>query len=141
MELEELGKVQLAVEAAESVEQEEEHQQCENIRKPCSLGRCYLDCYRPWPTLTPKCGPVYVAKYDLSDGFYWLQLSLDSILPLAALLPTPPGEDPLVALPLVVTMGWTKAPPSFCTTTKTATNLENWSLSREEELEPHCLEQ
>ena len=69
-----------------------------------------------------KYGPVCVAKYNLSDGFYQLQLSLDSIVPLAVLLPTPPGEDLLVAPPLVVTIGWTEAPSSFCATTETATN-------------------
>ena len=46
-----------------------------------------------------------------------------------------------MALPLVVTMGWTEAPLSFCTNTETATNWANWSLSREEQLEPHHLEQ
>ena len=82
-----------------------------------------------------------MAKYDLSDGFCWLQLSLDFILPLAVLLPTPQGEEPLVALPLVVTMGLTEALPSFTGTTKTATNLANWSLASGETLRPHHLEQ
>ena len=47
----------------------------------------------------PVFGPVYMAMYDLSDSFCRLQLSLDSILPLAVLLPTSQGEQPLVALP------------------------------------------
>ena len=77
----------------------------------------------------PKYGPFCVAKYDTSDGFCRLQLSCNSILPLGLLLPTSPGEAPPVTLPLVVTMGWTKAPPSFCSTTETVTNLANWSLA------------
>ena len=86
-------------------------------------------------------GPVYVAKCDLSNGFYWLQLSLDSILPLAVLPPTFLGEEPLVALPLAVTMGWTDAPSSFTGTTETVTDLANWSLATGETLGPHHLEQ
>ena len=85
--------------------------------------------------------PVYLAKHNLSDGFCQLHLSLNSILPLAVLPPTPPSEAPLVALPLAVTMGWIRAPPSFCTTTETATDLANWSIGAGESLEPHHLEQ
>ena len=58
----------------------------------------------------PKYGPIYAAKCILLDSFHRLQQSLDSILPLAVLLLTPPGEDPLEALPLVVPMGWTYPP-------------------------------
>ena len=89
----------------------------------------------------PVLGPVYMAKYNLSDGFCWPQFSLDSILPLAALLPMPQGEEPLVALLLAVTMGWTEALPSFTSTTEIATDLANWSLASGKILGPHHLEQ
>jgi hypothetical protein len=89
----------------------------------------------------PIYGPVYMAKYDMSDGFYRLQISLDSILPLAVMLPSMDQEDPLIALPLVVPMGWTEAPPSFSTTTETATDLANWELDSGTDLLPHRLEE
>ena len=88
----------------------------------------------------PIYGPVYMGKYDMADGFYRLQLALNSILPLAVMLPTTEHEDPLIALPLVVTMGWTEAPPSFSTTTETSTDLANWELERKRYLPPHRLE-
>ena len=85
----------------------------------------------------PRFGPVHMGKYDMSDGFYRLQLALNSVLPLAVMLPRMEDEDPLVALPLVVTMGWTEAPPSFSSTTETATDLANWDLERKVYLPPH----
>ena len=53
----------------------------------------------------PKFGPVHIAKCDLLDSFHHLQLSLDSIPPLAVPPPKSEGEDPLVAMSLVVAMG------------------------------------
>ena len=41
---------------------------------------------------------------------------------------------------MVVTIGWTEVPPSFCTTTEMATDLANWSPSRGEDLGPHHLD-
>ena len=76
--------------------------------------------------------------------FQWIPLAATGTwqhLSLGTLLPTPPGEAPLVALPLAVSMGWTEAPPSFCAITKTATDLANWSLALGEPLKPHQLEQ
>jgi hypothetical protein len=44
----------------------------------------------------------------------------------------PHGEDepPLVAFPLVLPMGWTESPPTFCTTTETVVDLANAYLGR-----------
>ena len=56
----------------------------------------------------PKYGPVYMGKYDLSDGFYHIQLALRAILALAVILPTTPGEAAMAALPLTLPMGVTK---------------------------------
>ena len=76
----------------------------------------------------PRLGPVYLSKIDISDGFYRLRLTLSSVAPLGILLPTWEAEEPLVAFPLVLPMGWTESPPSFCATTETVADLANWSL-------------
>jgi hypothetical protein len=44
---------------------------------------------------------------------------------LAVILPKEPHEDQLVAIPLVLPMGWVESPPFFCIATKTATDLGN----------------
>ena len=61
----------------------------------------------------PELGPVYMMKVDIADGFYRINLTIDDIPKLGVVLPTPPGQDPLVALPLVFPMGWTNSPPAF----------------------------
>ena len=70
--------------------------------------------YRVWTT-DPTHGPVYILKLDLADGFYRVPLSQAAIPALGVLLP---GPDKLVALPLVLPMGWSESPPFFCAVTR-----------------------
>jgi hypothetical protein len=71
----------------------------------------------------PKYGPVYMGKYDLSDGLYRAKLLPRAALKLAAILPRYPGEVQLVALPLTLPMGWINSIPYFCALTKTVADL------------------
>ena len=87
-------------------------------------------------TADPAHGPVYALKHDVSDGYYRIRLQPAASLALAMVLPTTPGEEPLVAIPLVLPMGWTESPPYFCVATETITDLANacagsaWAPSR-----------
>ena len=89
----------------------------------------------------PRYGPIYMGKYDLADGYYRMHLHLESILPLALLFPTADDETPLVALPLVLPMGWSESPPYFCAATETIADLANDILSKGSALQPHRLEE
>lgn len=73
-------------------------------------------------------GPVQLIKVDISDGFYRMKVADSSIPVLGVSFPTLPGEEPLVAFPLVLPMGWISSPPYFCALTETATDLANQSL-------------
>ena len=73
----------------------------------------------------PRFGPVYLSKVDLSDGFYRVKLNDSAIAKLAVALPRFPGEDQLIALPLVLPMGWVESPPYFCAVTETVADLVN----------------
>jgi hypothetical protein len=64
-------------------------------------------------------------KLDLSDGFYRIGLIVDDIPKLGVILPTLPGEEPLIAFPLVLPMGWKNSPPIFCTATETIADIAN----------------
>ena len=88
----------------------------------------------------PIFGPVHMSKNDIKDGFYRLRLSPESILAMGLLLPLWDNEEPLVAFPLVLPMGWTESPPSFSAATETIADLANHSLQRDETLPPHRLE-
>ena len=73
----------------------------------------------------PALGPVHLLKLDISDGFYRVGLRPEDIPKLGVVFPTKPGEDPLVALPLVLPMGWKNSPPIFCAATETAADIAN----------------
>ena len=73
-------------------------------------------------------GPVFMIKVDLSDGFYRMPLSSSHLPSLGVSFPNLPGEPPLVALPLVLPMGWVASPPYFCALTETAADLANQLL-------------
>ena len=70
-----------------------------------------------------------MSKYDLMDGFYHIFLAPDDALKLAIMMPHYDGEVQLAAVPLSLTMGWTKSPPTFSTASKTAADLANVQLT------------
>ena len=74
---------------------------------------------------SPKHGPVHMIKLDLKDGFYRIGLIVDDIPKLGVIFPTLPGEEPLIAFPLVLPMGWKNSPPIFCTATETIADIAN----------------
>ncbi len=98
-----------------------------------------LQCIRH---ANPQCGPVWVAKYDLKDGFYWLFLRAADCLHLGILLPIHEGEPPLIAIPMACTMGWMGSPPTFSTGSETACDVANTSIQTNSgRALPHRLEQ
>ena len=71
---------------------------------------------------------MYLAKYDLSDGFYCMFLDPADSLKLSVLMPHYEAEPQLVAIPLSTMMGWVSSPPTFCTASETMADLANASL-------------
>ena len=59
---------------------------------------------------------------------------------LGVTMPQYEGEEPLVAIPLVLTMGWAKSPPTFCSMSETICDLAN-ATSYQHNVPPHRLEQ
>jgi hypothetical protein len=88
----------------------------------------------------PLYGPVHLMKVDIADGFYRIMVRSRDIVKLAVSIPTLAGEEPLVALPLVLPMGWTQSPPWFCAATETATDVANQRLQRKWKAPPHRLD-
>jgi hypothetical protein len=87
----------------------------------------------------PQHGPVYLIKIDIADGFYRIDVNPDDIPKLGVVFPAPPGVEPLVALPLVLPMGWKNSPPAFCTATETIADLANQRLLAQQLPLPHPL--
>ena len=84
---------------------------------------------------------MFLSKYDLTDGFYHIFLAPDDTLKLAVMMPRYDGEPQLAAVPLSLTMGWTKWLPMFSTASETAADLANAQLThRQNQLPCHHLE-
>ena len=76
----------------------------------------------------PKLGPIQMLKLDISDGFYRIDIAPDDIPRLGVVFPVKPGSEPLVALPLVLPMGWKNSPPIFSAATETAADIANCDI-------------
>jgi hypothetical protein len=88
----------------------------------------------------PRYGPVYFIKVDLSDGFYQIAVRAEDIPKLGVSFPTINGEEPLVAFPLSLPMGWTEPPPYFCAYTETIADVANEQILKWCSSPPHPLE-
>ena len=88
----------------------------------------------------PKYGPVHLFKVDIADGFYRIWLNIADIPKLACSIPPLYGDEPLLALPLVLPMGWTQSPPYFCAATETVADITNKRLANHWSAPPHHLE-
>ena len=75
---------------------------------------------------------MYLSKIDIADGFYRVWLRAGNIPKLGVVLPTTPGQPPIIAFPLTLPMGWVESPPSYFTVlTETACDLANAHLQVE----------
>ena len=70
-------------------------------------------------------GTIYLAKVDMADAFMRVWLAIPHLLSLGAILPRYPGEEPLVALPMILPMGWLSSPQYLCAVTETVADLTN----------------
>ena len=109
-------------------------------RKAMQFGRALERLITQVVRSNPLFGPVQFLKIDIADGFYRVWLDIDTIPTLAVSIPSLPGEQPLLALPLALPMGWTESPPAFCTVTKTIADVTNHRLHRRRKFGQHPLE-
>jgi len=87
----------------------------------------------------PRYGPVHLGKVDLADGFCRVPLHFETMLMLAVAFPRYPGEEQLIAFPLVLPMGWIESVPWFCCPTETIADIAT-NLPRNITLPIHPLE-
>ena len=88
----------------------------------------------------PSHGLVHLIKVDLADGFYRMDVAPHDIPQLGVTFPANPAEEPLVAFPLTLPMGWTNSPPAFCTATETIADVANLHILRNRQFPEHPLE-
>ena len=61
----------------------------------------------------PSARPIYLSKYNITDGFYCMFLKADDALHLAVMMPSYDGEPPLLAIPPVPDHGLDQLAPNF----------------------------
>jgi hypothetical protein len=88
----------------------------------------------------PKYGPVHLIKVDVANRFYRVWLNLQDIPKLVIAIPEMDCKWALLALPLVLPMGWTKSPPYFSFWPKMVTFLQIGMLDRQTRTTPHRLD-
>lgn len=95
-------------------------------REAMQFGRALDRILREILLANPQFGPVYQNKTDLSDGFYRDDLAPDDCPKLGVVFPSrSKEEEPLVAIPLVLPMGWSESPPAFSAITETIADVAN----------------
>ncbi|GKZ00083.1 hypothetical protein MPSEU_000961700 [Mayamaea pseudoterrestris] len=89
------------------------------------FGRTFYRLLQRIARANPRYGPVHMSKLDIADGFYRVRLLPGDIPKLGVLFPQCAGEEPLIAFPLTLPMGWIHSPPYFCAVTETICDLAN----------------
>jgi hypothetical protein len=89
----------------------------------------------------PTHGPVQLMKVDVADGFFWAWLNLSDTPKLAVSIPSLKGEEPLLAFPLVLPVGWTESPPHFCAATETVADVAHRRALNNWKTPPHRLDE
>ena len=64
--------------------------------------------------------PLFLAKWDIKDGFWRLMTERGSEYNFAYVLPQEEGKPPRIVIPTPLQMGWTESPPFFCAAAETA---------------------
>ena len=79
-------------------------------------------------------------KADTSNGFYQIGLRLAYAPKIGLILPIDDDAKPLVAIPLILPMGWKNSSPLFCTATKNAADLANQAFCAHSSSWPHKMD-
>lgn len=66
---------------------------------------------------------IFMAKWDIKDGFWRLDANEGDEWNFAYVLPQPPGEPIKIVIPTSLQMGWVESPPYFCVATETSRDI------------------
>jgi hypothetical protein len=106
------------------------------------FGKALLRILQAIVYAPPEHGPVFLFKLDIADGFYRVWVRPEDVPKLAVTFPVNKGEQPMLAFPLALPMGWVESPPHFCVVTETITDLANHRITSGNlsQLEQHRLD-
>jgi hypothetical protein len=70
--------------------------------------------------MAPDNAKIFMAKWDIKDGFWRLNCEKGEEWNFAYVLPSSVGDDPVLVIPTSLQMGWIESPPYFCAASETA---------------------
>ena len=68
----------------------------------------------------PEDAAIFMAKFDIKDGFWRLDCAAGEEYSFAYVLPSTHGGDTTLVVPTSLQMGWIESPPFFCAASETA---------------------
>jgi hypothetical protein len=80
---------------------------------------------------------IFMAKWDIKDGFWRLDCEQGQEWNFCYVLPAPPGEPIRLVVPTSLQMGWIESPPYFCTASETARDVAEQYLQQPVGSLPH----
>ena len=81
---------------------------------------------------------IFMAKWDVKDGFWRLNCEEGEEYNFAYVLPQPEGEPPILVVPTSLQMGWIESPPYFCAASETGRDVaEQYAERPVGSLPPH----
>jgi hypothetical protein len=86
------------------------------------LGHSLQQIIHPFAE-TDKNNQIFMAKWDIKDGFWQLDTQAGDEWNFAYVLPQAPREPVKIAVPSSLQMGWVESPPYFCAATETSCDI------------------
>ena len=69
---------------------------------------------------------IFMAKFDIKDGFWRLDCAAGEEWNFAYVMPQPPGKPVKLVIPNSLQMGWVESPVYFCVASKTPRQRTTW---------------
>ncbi len=66
---------------------------------------------------------IFMAKWDIKDGFWRLDCEVGEEFNFAYVLPQAAGMPTVIVVPTLLQMGWVESPPYFCAAMETARDI------------------
>jgi hypothetical protein len=66
---------------------------------------------------------IFMAKWDIKDGFWQLDCKVREEFNFAYVLPQAAGMPTVIVVPTLLQMGWVESPPYFCAATETTRDI------------------
>ena len=86
------------------------------------IGECLTRIIHAFAETDPN-AKVFMAKWDIKDGFWRMDCAEGEEWNFAYVLPQEEGKPTILVVPTSLQMGWVESPPYFCTATEMARDI------------------